>query len=239
MFGKWVKSAVLAAAVGFVANAAQARTVDLVDNNGVSSGWSATMPDAGDDLSTTISFVRSANGVFYFNKTATFTGNSDPVIIEFNKTSATASTLAIGTESITNSSGADWTGFRTLISNASTGGTGTGPSFAFDAASGLNGFTIDPFTTFTFSNNNTELDVSGGTVASGAKWTPGNPASGGLTILAANSSANRFLLKEIPLAGGTGPGPGPAIPLPAAAWTGMTTLLGLAVAGSAKRARKA
>jgi hypothetical protein len=209
-----------------LAGAAQARTVDLVDNNGVSSGWTATIPDVGDGNSVSLSFVRSADGVFYFNKTATLTTNDAALVIEFDRTSASASTLAIGTESITNSTGIDWDGFRTFVSTATAAG-GTGAGFQLSTAAG--GFKIDPFTTMTFSNNNTELDVSGGIVANGATWNPGSTTTGGIVILSGSSTDDRFLLKEI----------ASPIPLPAAAWTGLSTMVGLALLGAAKRLRHA
>jgi hypothetical protein len=233
----WVKSLGLAGVVGLImAGTAQARTVDLVDNAGVSSGWSATIPDTSDGGSVSLSFVRSADGVFYFDKTATLTTNDAALVIEFNRTSANASTLAIGTESITNSTGTDWTGFRTFVSTATAAGS-SGVGFQLSLASG--GFNIDPFTIINFTNNNTEMDVTGGTVANGTAWTPGTSTDGGVAIISGNSADDRFLLKEIALTGGSsGGGPTP-IPLPAAAWTGMSTLLGLALLGAAKRVRHA
>jgi hypothetical protein len=232
MSGLWVKSLGVAGVVGLIAAAAgtaQARTIDLVDNNGVSSGWTATVPDTGDAASLSLTFVRSANGVFYFDKTATLTTNDAALVIEFNRVSSTASTLAIGTESITNSTGTDWTGFRTFVSTATAAG-GTGAGFQLSLEPG--GFNIDPFTIMNFTNNNTEMDVTGGTVANGTAWTPGSANSGGVAIISGNSADNRFLLKEI----ASTP---TAIPLPAAAWSGFSVMVGLALIGAAKRVRHA
>lgn len=232
MSGLWVKSLGAAGVIGLIAAAgtAQARTVDLVDNNGVSSGWTATIPDVGDGAGVSLNFVRSADGVFYFDKTATLTTNDSALVIEFNRTSATASTLAIGTESLTNSTGTDWTGFRTFVSTATAAG-GTGAGFQLSLQPG--GFNIDPFTIINFTNSNTEMDVTGGTVANGSAWTPGSSTSGGVAIISANSADDRFLLKEIALTGAT------PIPLPAAAWSGLSVMVGLALFGAAKRVRHA
>jgi hypothetical protein len=228
----WVKSLGVAGIVGLLAAAgtAQARTVNLVDNNGVSSGWTATIPDAGDGASVSLNFVRSANGVFYFDKTAALTTNDAALVIEFNRTSATASTLAIGTESLTNSTGTDWTGFRTFVYTATAaGGTGVG----FQLALQPGGFNIDPFTIMNFTNNNTEMDVTGGTVANGSAWTPGSSTAGGVAIISGNTADDRFLLKEIALTGAT------PIPLPASVWSGLSVMAGLALIGAAKRVRHA
>ena len=234
MYGLWAKSLGLAVVGLAVASTASARTVNLTDGSGANIGWTATIPDVGDDASIQLSFVRSANGVVYINKTATVTSNNSALVIEFDRTSASAPTLAIGTESITNSSGTDWTGFRTFVSTATaTGGTGAG--FQLSAAAG--GFNISPFTTMAFTNNNTEMDATGGTVATGTTYSPGSATTGGLVILSGSSTDDRFLLKEIALTGGN-TGPGPAVPLPAAAWTGLSTLLGLGLVAGAKRVRR-
>ena len=99
-----------------------------------------SVPDTADGGSVSLSFVRSADGVFYFDKTATLSTNDAALVIEFDRTSANASTLAIGTESITNSTGTDWTGFRTFVSTATAAGS-SGVGFQLSLASG--GFNID------------------------------------------------------------------------------------------------
>jgi hypothetical protein len=217
-----------------VAATAEGRTGKLTDASGAANGWTATIPDVGDDASIQLSFVRAANGVVFINKTATVTSNNSALVIEFDRTVASAPTLAIGTESITNSSGADWTGFRTFVSTATAAG-GTGAGFQLSAASG--GFNNSPFTNMAFTKNNTEMVLTGGTVANGTAFKPGSATDGGIVILSGNSADNRFLLKEIGLTGGN-TGPGPVIPLPAAAWTGLSTLLGLGLVGAAKRVRR-
>jgi len=184
---------------------ASAKSIALVDNNGVSAGWTVTVPDsqaAGFD----ITFVRSSGNQFFFTKDATLTSNNTPFILSFDKTSANAKDLVIQNEAIVNSTGSSWTGFRELLSSGST--TGGAPNFALttsDGSSGLGNFSIDPFTTFSFVNSNTELDVAGGTVAAGTTWRPGSASSTGLAIMTNDTTADHFTLKEISI--------------PAAAWS--------------------
>jgi len=212
------------------ATPASAKSIALVDNNGVSAGWTVTIPDS-EASGFDITFVRSSGNQFFFTKDATLTTNNSPFIISFDKTSSSAKDLVIQSEAITNSTGSSWTGFRELVSSGSVGST---PNFALttsDGSAGLGNFSIDPFTTFSFVNSNTELDVSGGTVASGDTWKPGSASSTGLAIMTNNTTSDHFTLKEISLPGSGGV----VIPLPAAAWTGLSTLIGLGVLSSARK----
>ena len=61
MYGLWAKSLGVSVVGLAVASTASARTVNLTDGSGAAIGWTATIPDAGDDLSIQLSFVRSAN----------------------------------------------------------------------------------------------------------------------------------------------------------------------------------
>ena len=56
----------------------------------------------------------------------------------------------------------------------------------------------------------------------------------GLSLIANNSSSDHFTLKEMPISGSPG-GPNP-IPLPSAAWAGLTTMLGLGLFSAGKKA---
>jgi len=209
---------------------ASAKSIALVDNNGVSAGWTVTVPDS-QAAGFAITFVRSSGNQFFFTKDATLTSNNTPFILSFDRTSANAKDLVIQNEAIVNNTGSSWTAFRELVSSGSSGGT---PNFALttsDGSSGLGNFSIDPFTSFSFINSNTELDVSGGTVAAGDTWKPGSASSTGLAIMTNNTTADHFTLKEISIPGGGGV----VIPLPAAAWTGLTTLIGLGIISSARK----
>jgi len=206
-----------------------AASVDLVDENNVSIGWTLSTPDG--QVASLIKPRTVGNQVF-FQKTATFTTASDPIILSFNRTSDTAKQLVINDEVVTNSTGQDWTGYRMIVSAGSSGGT---PNFAFLTSAGSElGVNIDPFTAFKFVNNNTELQLTDGTVKAGTNWTPGSTSSTGLAIVTNNTSADHFTLKEIPLVGTVTP-PVP-IPLPTAAWAGLSTMLLVGFVGAGKRA---
>jgi len=123
-----------------------------------------------------------------------------------------------------------------IVSSGSVSGT---PNFGLttsDASAGVGTFSIDPFTTFKFVNGSTEIDLGGGTVKAGDQWKPGSSSGTGLSLIANNSSADHFTLKELPLTGTpSGPGPTP-VPLPTAAWAGLTTMVGLSLFGAGKKA---
>jgi len=232
MFLKWLRaSAVMLGAIGF-ASIAQAAPVELVgkDANGntVDSGWSWDTPDPS---VVNLVFVRTDGTNFFFQKDATLTRADQPLIITFTKSTATPKTLVINDERITNSTGTDWAAFRMDLSSGSVGGT---PNFAIvsngGAAGTIGDFNIDPFTKFTFYNSNSGLLLNGGVVPAGTNWTPGSKGTQGLALVANFATASTFSLKEIPVAG-------VVIPLPAAAWTGLSMLVGLGVIRMAKRAR--
>jgi hypothetical protein len=214
----------------FTVNAAQAASIPLVDNNGVSAGWNVTVADV-DANDVSLTFVSSSGNRFFFTKNATLRRNGDPLVISFDKVDPNAKELVIQNENLVNASGSDWTGFRTLVSSGSNGGS---PNFSFvtsDNSAGLGTFDIDPFTSFTFLNQNTELFVNGGTVANGDTWSPGSTSGTGLAIVTSASTATHFTLKEIPI-GGQGNN---IIPLPAAAWSGLSMLLGLGLIGTGRK----
>jgi len=233
---RWVFRVLSVAAFGaatlFSGSSSQAANIVLQDNNGVSAGWTISVPDA-DASRVQLRFSSSSGNRFFFIKDATFTNNSDPLVLTFDKTDPNAKDLVIQNENITNNSGADWNAFRTLLSSGSIGGT---PNFSFvtsDNSPGLGDFSIDPFTTFQFLNSNTELFVNGGTVSAGGVWRPGSTSGTGLAIVTSASTATHFDLKEIPIAGSGGGGT--AVPLPAAAWTGLSTMLGLCLLSGTRK----
>jgi len=241
MTGKSMRNVLLVVLVGVVgmSMSAGAGTIQLGN-----SGWSASWASFRDDnLALNVDF-ESSDTVF-IEKFVQFTpsdfnesgGFIDPVVIVFQQTSSNAKPfIVINDEQVINNSGVPWVGFIMTILGA--------PGVQFDAGkTDVNppgsGFTIDPFTTHTFSNGNTRFEVGGGTIPSGPPipgpgdsnvWFPGTE-SGGLAIQtsATENGLRGFSLKEQPN----------IIPLPAAAWTGLSGLLGLAVMSAAKRIRKA
>jgi len=237
MVSKWVTtSAAVVLAFGF-SSLAQATPKELTgkdaSGNTIDSGWAWDVSPAQQSLVNLV-FIKASNGQFFFQKDATLTLSDTPLVISFIKTAGSnAQTLVINDESVINNTGKDWVGFRMELSSGTTGGK---PNFGFtttDSSTGIGDFKIDPFTNFTFYNNNAGLLLNGGTVKAGSTWFLGSNSTTGLALLANASSADTFALKEIPIAGTA-----VAIPLPAAMLSGLSTMLGLGLVGFAKRVRK-
>jgi len=235
---KWFRASVMLLGAIGLAGFASAAPVELVgkDANGntVDSGWAWDTPNAS---LVNLVFIKASNGQFFFQKDANITQTNSPVIITFTKTNSSAQTLVINDEAVTNHSGSDWNAFRMELSS---GTTGNQPNFAFTTSNGSPGigdFSINPFTSFTFYNNNAGLLLNGGTVANGSTWFPGANSTTGLALIANASTANTFSLKEIAIPGTSTPPT--VIPLPAAAWTGLWTLLGLGALKLIKKVRLA
>lgn len=226
MTAKWFKlsvAAVAATVFGFsLTSSSQAATVALTgtdaSGNVINSGWVASWSDAFDAAGWNISLVfRGLSGdgsQFFFEKDATFkspAGNGvDGLEIQFTKVDPNAKELVINDEILNNQTGIDWEAFKWQLAS---GGTSGGPSFTFAATNGpASGFQISPFTQLAFADNNTTLNFSGGVVANGSTWFAGANSATGIAIVSGNT-ADSFALKETPI----------PIPLPAAAWTGMST----------------
>jgi hypothetical protein len=81
---------------------------------------------------------------------------------------------------------------------------------AASGGSGPIGFSIDPFTTAQFQENNTKLKINGGFLLDGDTWFPGGGATNGQLWINVTSGGEgdfgHFTLKERPL-GGVIPGP--------------------------------
>jgi hypothetical protein len=228
---KWVTFSAAVLSGALLAGQAGAVTRELTgvdaQGNTFSSGWQYEVADVlAPDVN--LVFIRTEGNNFFFEKDATFRNVSDPIVINFTKISPTASNLVINDEAVNNQSGSDWLAFRIALSSG-TNSSGQ-PSYTLathDGSPGLGDFRIDPFTSFSFENNSTELFLSGGTVANGTSWFPGSQSNTGLAIVANSATVDTFTLKEIAV----------PIPLPAAAWTGLTGLVALAVARATKHAR--
>jgi len=225
MLSKWFSaSAVIAGAIGIGSVNVQATPRELVgkdaSGNVVSSGWTWDV-SAADEPLVNLVWIRTEGSNFFFEKDAHLTSASDPLVIRFNRINPSAKTLVINDEYVTNNTGADWTGFRMELSSGSVGGT---PNFVFmahDGAPGIGDFSIDPFTQFTFYNNNSGVLFNGGSpVKSGSTWFPGSQSDTGLALVANFTTADSFSLKEIPVTG-------IVIPIPASAWSGLSMLVGL------------
>jgi len=225
---KWLRASAVMLGMFGLAGLVHAAPVELVghDANGniVDSGWAWTTPDPS---LVNLVFVKVSGNQFFFQKDAEIKLANTPLIITFTKTSANPDTLVINDEAVTNHSGVDWNAFRMELSS---GTTGNSPNFAFttsNGSSGIGDFKIDPFTAFTFYNNNAGLLLNGGIVKNNTTWFPGSQSTTGLALMANASTADTFSLKEIPVP--------TAIPLPAAAWSGLSMLIGLGTLGTLKK----
>jgi len=217
MVSKKLMFAATAVVAAGLAGSSQAATVlktgDIVD------GWAISFPIG-------ISLVDDGGGSLTLEKAAAFT-SLEGLSITFNQVSASASSkITITDESITNVSGQSFGGFQFLVLNELPGNAG-------NATLEPNAFTSDGTSPFTKQDDQPDaITLSGGTLANNqtAKW--GFGATGGDLVIDANPAASGqfkvFDLKEIPA----------LIPVPAAAWTGLSGLLGLALIGNAKRLRK-
>ncbi len=233
MISKWFKlpiAAFVGGALGLAGNASATPreltgTVNGVD---VSSGWAWDV-SASNEALVNLVFIRTTNNQFFFEKDVEFLRASDPIVITFTRISAGAQTLVINDEAVTNHTGVDWQGFRMELSS---GSVGTTPNFTFmtsDSAPGIGDFKIDPFTQFTFYNNNAGLLLNGGTpVKNNSTWFPGSQSDTGLALVANLATSQTFSLKEIPVTA-------TAIPLPSAVWSGASMLIGLGLVASRKK----
>jgi hypothetical protein len=194
------------------------------------SGWSVIIEDSlyPDFLDVALDNDHSAPDAVFIEKFANFAqgpvnGVFPTIPLLFMRTSPTAvSHIVIDDEIIINNTGVDWTDFHMTL---------LGCTAEFDPAmtlasggGGPIGFTIEPFTTAAFSSHDgmvDRLDIAGGVVANGNAWFPGNGASNGQLWINTNDTSF-FALKETPAYTYT------VIPLPAAAWMGLTMLAGIA-----------
>ena len=245
MTAKFIKlsvAAIAATIIGF-STTSQAVTVALTGTdaggNTINSGWVATYADAylnaGWDVSLAFRGLSADGSQYFFEKDATFRAPAGDGVngleILFQKVDPNAKQLVINDEILQNQTGVDWTAFQWKLVS---GGTA---AFTFAATNGpASGFGISPFTTMSFADANQTLNFSGGVVGNGQTWMPGANSLTGIAIV--SGSASSFALKEIPMPVNGNTGGGPAVPLPAAAWTGLSTLLGLGLIAGAKNARK-
>jgi hypothetical protein len=185
----------------FVLSMVPAANAVLVLNLG--GGWQATITDEV-NVDLAVDFVSLPDNVLVIQKFAKFisvdpfTGMPVGINIAFNQIAPDAETVSrivITDEIIANNTGLDWIAFEEEL---------LGSVATFNQADSAT-FSINPFTTATYSGSSDAVTFSGGLVAAGAIWTPG-VTSGGLVIdvdLSGDAPA-KFVLKELPLV------PGPA-----------------------------
>jgi hypothetical protein len=249
---RFILAAVAGIAFSTVANAAIVTKI-LGDPNvpGSNSGWTVRY----DDAELTVTFlgppnVQTSSALVVIEKVASFNsgpndfGFIDPAEITFVQNSGEATEqIIIDREHLFNNTGTTWTGFRFIIEDPM---SGVGGGARFDQAASASFNLLFPagvgFDTKTWLSSDVqeELFASGGPgVADGDEWQPGfgDGNDGGALVINANPFDNggirrTFVLKEQPTPGDR------VIPLPAAAWTGLSGLIGLGVVSSIKALRR-
>jgi hypothetical protein len=175
-------------------------------------GWKITFPDStmGSSFIGLTGVVSDGSTLVIGEKDANFAA-VEPLPIVFQEVGKTAaSSIEIMNEAIVNSSGTTWSGFDfVLVGNA------TFPGSTFDLPAGYTGVSV----------GSTEIDYTGVQAAGDVSlWgLTGKP----LVIDPSTVAGNVFFFKEIPVSG-------PMVPLPAAAWQGLTGLLGLGLLAGGK-----
>lgn len=223
--------ALSALTLALAAGSAQAGS-QVLGNTGWTASWDSSL-DSVLSLS-----VDQATGVIT-QKTATF-NSVDPIPIVFQQTSANATgslDFRIAREAITNKSGQDWGGYQMQVLSGANGSTALAAFNPEATQIGLpGGWTISPpFSSATFSTDNRVLDLNGAVIANGSSFTLGGGVddTSALVISAAPTASGApraFVLKEIPVVT-------TVIPVPAAAWTGLSGLVGLGLFGAIRKVR--
>lgn len=244
---KYAASAVVAGgmAVGGLNSTAQAGSL-VLGNSGWRASWDSTFDNANGTFVTLTVLAEDANSVV-LQKVAAFRDAPDqygliaPIEINFEQVRSDAVPNVIFTsEQVSNDTGTNWNGFKFIIED---GQTGTPADTQFDLDATFNNgspFDTSPFKFISssgISSSPQNILLGDGVLADGDTWLPGigkNPDAGALVIHAAPATdgAKRFVFKEQPLPGGQ------VIPLPAAAWSALSGLLGLGAFGSVKRLRR-
>lgn len=224
MFHKQFKLAIVAVFAAVLSLSVSANAATVLKSGDTVGGWTITFPSG-------ISLIEDngPNGMtLRLEKGATFTSMEGLVIRFVQKTFNAASEIAIVNESITNLTGQTWGGFQFLVTDQGLGNNG---SAQFKSSSDVFQ-NISPFTNTDFTSS--RVTLTGGSVGDGETVQlgfDGETSGGDLVIIGAPSSANgtrqTFDFKEIPI-----------IPLPAAAWTGLSGLLGLGLIGAGKNLRR-
>jgi len=196
MRGRYVTRAGLAAGAALLWSA-PAVAGPIIKNLG--GGWQVTIlqPDRSDIDTVSVSLP---NDELVISKEANFseidgvTGLPASINVVFEQIAPdneTVSQIKITEEFIQNNTGVDWDSFRVLLfPNA---------KVEFDTLDSA-GFSITPFTSRVYINQNSEVVFAGGIVPDGSTWNPGN-ASGELVIDVdlSNEAPVAFTMKELPV----------------------------------------
>jgi hypothetical protein len=187
------------------------------------SGWRVHF---GNGLNVTLDGVTSDRAEVKIEKIAQFTepfdrGVGPTLELTFEQVDFDAVPyIVVDAESVFNQTGTPWAAFRFNLTEAT---NGSDEHVQFDAEKTFEDddpFDIDPFTTWEFNSDFTELVVAGGTVPNDSVWTPGSGNDAGELVIygapVSSGTKRAFFFKEQPI-----------IPLPAAAWTGLIGLAGI------------
>jgi MYXO-CTERM domain-containing protein len=174
----------------------------------IGGGWRAEWASSLDDWVDVFSLGVVGDAVF-IQKSAEFTqapvnGVFPAIPIVFRQIDPVAvSNIVIDDEIITNSTGEDWFDFHMIIFDH--GDAFFDPVATWDSdGGGPIGWTIEPFTLASFSDDLTELDISGGVVSDGSSWFPGDGLDDGQLWInvnpgdGVNDPLTVFTLKEFP-----------------------------------------
>ncbi len=242
-----VRSFIKGSALALVAGAVLAGSATTAQAGSlVAGGWQANWDSSFEDSSgtfVTLTLLAETNDAIVLQKVAAFTSGPDqygliaPIEINFSQlTRDAAKKIVITSENVWNSTGSDWDNFKFIIEDGTTGDPAKDVHFNIQE-SFLDGnpFDASPFSTYTASGITAlpqTLTFAGGVVADGTVWTPGigtNPDAGEVVINANPSmtGTTRFVFKELPH----------AVPLPAAAWMGLSSLAFIAIPRAVRKAR--
>lgn len=214
------QSMLLVVLAGMLIFAGQAQAASKVLTG---SGWRVHF---GSGLNVTLDGVTNDRAEVKIEKIAQFTepfeGGIGPTLeITFEQISYDAVPyIVVDSESVFNQTGTAWSAFRFNLTEATNGAS---DHVKFDEAKTFlddDPFNIDPFTNYTLNSDATELVVGGGVVPNNSVWTPGSGNGAGELVIygapVSSGTKRAFFFKEQPI-----------IPLPAAAWTGLSGLLGV------------
>jgi hypothetical protein len=229
MFAKSFKLAAVALVGAIVSLSSPASAaVQVLTSGDTVGGWAVVFP-AGISL---IADNNPSTGAvtLKLEKGATFTSLEGLVIRFVQKSFNASQEIAIVNESVTNLSGTAWGGFDFIVTDQNLGNNGNAK---FKSANDVFK-TIDPFSNTDFSNN--VVSINGGSLANGAtgQWGFDNagPGSGGDLVILARPSSQGGTFQTIDFK------EQPFIPLPAAAWSGLSGLIGLGLIGYGKNFKK-
>jgi len=223
----FIKSAAIAAftAILGLGAAANAGTIGVVQVQSGSTydGWKIYFPE-GEGVAL-VQDVQTNTLQLVLEKTAVFDTTQSYLItfLQDKSVSAPATSITFANESITNASNVDWSGFAFSLLTPFTGPT-------FEA-----GHAFVPPAGYTTVSTSPTLITYGGSQPDGtvSLWNQTPPSAGNDLVINSNpltgGGLQSFTFKELPLV---------SVPVPAAAWTGLTGLLGLAAIAYGKNLKK-